>query len=387
MYQSRSSFAVEQWRDWRFHMTNLIRNKDGIGQWISLTPAEEAAIDAVRGTYRWMVTPYYASLMDKFNDRCPIRLQALPHLDEMRVDPTAEVDPVGDMLNLKTRRVVHKYPNRVVILVSDTCPVYCRHCTRKYHTTDINGTYFNTSLDKSYDADLEYIQSHPEIDDVLLTGGDPLILPDSKLEQIIRALRAIPHVNIIRLGTRYPVLLPQRVTDEMCRMLERYHPIWVSTHFNHPVEITEEAAAACDRLLRHGIPVQNQTVLLKGINDDPETMRALLKGLVGIRVRPYYLYHCDNVSGVSHFATSIETGLEIMEALQGFETGFSVPSYVLTTKLGKIPVQRPYLTEFGGRHFARNYKKAVEDVTDYLAHRVDASDAALVSPAQENAAE
>ncbi|QCO00274.1 arginine 2,3-aminomutase (plasmid) [Azospirillum argentinense] len=366
MFLDRSQFPDHQWADWRFHMTNLIRSRDALSRWVRLTPAEEDAIDAVNGTYLWMATPYYASLMDKYDDACPIRRQTIPHLDEMRRPVTSHVDPVGDMLNLKTRRIVHKYPNRVVMLVSDTCPVYCRHCTRKFHTTDVSGTYYKDGDQKGYEADFDYIRRNSMIDDVLLTGGDPLTLTDNKLEHIVSELRKIPHVNIIRIGSRYPVFLPQRITPEFCALLEKYHPVWLSTHFNHPVEVTEEAAEACDRLLRHGIPVQNQTVLLKGINDDAEVMRQLFKKLVGIRVRPYYLYHCDNVTGVSHFATSVETGAAIMESLTGFETGFSVPTYVLTTKIGKIPIQRSYFESVDGWPYVRNYKHEVEDAVPYI---------------------
>ncbi len=305
--------------------------------------------------------------MDKYDANCPIRLQTIPHLREMKIETNSDNDPVGDTSNLKTARVIHKYPNRIVLLVSDTCPVYCRHCTRKFHTTDVEGTYFGSDLAASYEEDFAYIESHPEIDDVLLTGGDPLIHYDKFLEVIIKRLRSIKHINIIRIGSRYPVFAPQRITEKFCQMLEKYHPIWVNTHFNHPKEVTEEAATACDRLLRHGIPVQNQSVLLKGINDDVETMRSLLKALLRIRVRPYYLYHCDNVSGVSHFMTTLEKGKEIMDAMVGFETGFSVPQYVVTTTLGKLAVNREYvITQEDGRIIGRNYKKESLDVTEYI---------------------
>jgi lysine 2,3-aminomutase len=363
MLLQADSFTKAEWDSLSFHMHNLIRTEEQLQAWVELTTDERAAIRATEGKYRWLITPYYAALMDKHNPRCPIRLQAIPNGREMENVPGTEVDPVGDMHNSKTRRIVHKYPNRVVFLVSDTCPVYCRHCTRKFHTTDLEGSYYNQAFAKSYEADFEYIRAHPEIDDVLLTGGDPLILPDHKLEAIISTLRSIPHINIIRLGTRYPVFLPQRVTAEFCAMLARYHPVWLNTHFNHPVEVTADAAAACDRLLRHGVPVQNQSVLLKGVNDDVETMRALVKGLLKIRVRPYYLYHCDNVTGVAHFMTTIDKGRQILDALVGFETGFSVPSYVLTTGLGKIPIQRDYLEQHEGRLVARNYQGRSQDVT------------------------
>ena len=254
MFYTKNSFDKNEWDSPAFHMHNLIRTEEELSKWVRLTEGEKRAIKAVEGKYLWMITPYYASLMDKEDPNCPIRLQAIPHEDEMRAFKGASVDPVGDTQNTKTRRVIHKYPNRIVLLVSDTCPVYCRHCTRKFHTTDVEGSYFNDNFAKSYEADFEYIRNHKEIDDVLLTGGDPLILSDKKLEYIISTLRSIPHVNIIRLGTRYPVFLPQRVTDEFCAMLAKYHPVWLNTHFNHPVEITEDAAQACDKLIRHGIP-------------------------------------------------------------------------------------------------------------------------------------
>lgn len=357
----------EEWSDWRYHMTHLIRSVADLEKWITLSDRERAGIEQTKDYYKWMVTPYYASLMHPTDDTCPIRLQSIPHSSEGQAAFNADVDPVGDRTYSKTRRVVHKYPNRIILLVSDTCPVYCRHCTRKFHTTSTSGTYYNENFSLSYEPDFEYIRAHPEISDVLLTGGDPLILTDAKLEFIIKELRAIPHVKIVRIGSRYPVFLPQRITPALCAMLSKYHPVWLSTHFNHPVEVTEEAAAAVDLLLRHGIPVQNQTVLLKGVNDDLETMRTLNRRLLEIRVRPYYLYHADNVTGVSHFRTTVEKGLEIMEGLVGFETGFSVPTYVITTELGKIPVSNEYYRHDGKRRLIRNYKGEQADITRYLA--------------------
>lgn len=367
LYLGKNSFKKELWDDPKFQLRNLIKTPEDMAKWIDLTDKEKEAMVAVKDKYLWQCTPYYASLMDKHDENCPIRLQTLPHIKELDVLENADDDPVGDTENLKTARVIHKYPNRIVLLVSDTCPVYCRHCTRKFHTTDVTGTYFGSDLAASYEDDFAYIEAHPEIDDVLLTGGDPLMLYDKHLEAIIKRLRSIKHINIIRLGTRYPVFAPQRITDKFCQMLEKYHPIWLNTHFNHPKEITDEAAAACDTLLRHGIPVQNQSVLLKGVNDDVDTMQELLKGLLRIRVRPYYLYHCDNVSGVSHFMTSLEKGKEIMNSLVGFVTGFSVPSYIVTTTLGKIPVNQDYIsTDKEGKMIARNYKQQELDITEYI---------------------
>lgn len=329
--------------DWRRQMAHRITTLEELREWIEVTPGEEEAIRRSEGKYRWSITHYYASLMDPHDEHCPVRRQAVPSLREFDPPPEASVDPVGDMYYRKTNRVVHKYPDRIVFLVTAVCPVYCRHCTRKYHTTDMDGTYFEEKESKSLEQDFAYIAAHPEIRDVLLTGGDPLVYPDEKLGFILRSLRAIEHVEIIRIGSRFPVLMPARITPELCKLLEEVHPVWLNTHFNHPKEITPEAAAACDRLLRHGVPVQNQSVLLKGVNDDAETMRALVHGLLKIRVRPYYLYHCDNVVGVSHFMTSLEEGRAIMEQLAGYTTGFAVPQYVLTTDLGKIPASRQML--------------------------------------------
>lgn len=332
------------WSDWRSQMEHRICTAEELKKWIDLTTEEESAIDKCAGRYRWTITPYYASLMSRTDPNCPVRRQAVPSLLEFEHFPEADVDPVGDRAYRKTNRVVHKYRDRVMLLVTQACPVYCRHCTRKFHTTDLEGTYFGEKEAHSFAEDFAYIESHPEIRDVLLSGGDPLVYSDERLDYILHNIRRIPHVEIIRIGTRFPVLLPQRITADLCDMLERYHPLWLNTHFNHAKEITADSAAACDRLIRHGIVVQNQSVLLKGVNDDLATLRDLLVGLLKIRVRPYYLYHCDNVTGVSHFATTIE-GRSLMRALFGRVTGFAVPQYVLTTYQGKIPLAPNYVRE------------------------------------------
>ncbi len=354
------------WSDWLSQMQHRITTVEELREWINVTDDEAAAIVASEGKYLWSITPYYASLMDRDDPNDPVRLQAVPSLNEFVHYENSSVDPVGDMVYRKTNRVVHKYPDRVIMLVTDLCPVYCRHCTRKYHTTDVSGTYFGDGELASWEQDFDYIARTPAIRDVLLTGGDPLTLSDARLEYIISNLRKIPHVEIIRIGSRYPVLLPQRITPEFCEMLDRYQPIWLNTHFNHPKEITPEAAAAVDRLLRHGIPVGNQTVLLKGVNDNLETMRKLMAGLVRIHVRPYYLYHCDNVTGVSHFVTDLEVGREIMRGLIGHMTGFSVPQYVLTTPLGKIPLWEEQIHSGDDGLWVHNYKGETMLVDDFM---------------------
>jgi lysine 2,3-aminomutase len=352
--------------DWRSQLRHRITTLDQLRRWIDVTPEEAEAIEACQGRYRWSVTPYYASLMDREDPTCPIRRLAIPSLGEFERYPGASVDPVGDTVYRKTNRVVHKYPDRIIMLVTRMCPVYCRHCTRKYHTMDVEGTYFETGEAASWDADFDYIARHPEIRDVLLTGGDPLMYSDAKLEPILARLREIPHVEIVRIGSRLPAVLPQRVTPELCDMLAHYHPLWFNTHFNHPQEITPQAAEACDRLLRRGIVVQNQSVLLRGINDDLDTMRTLLTELLRIRVRPYYLYHCDNAVGVSHLATSLEKGRAIMRGLVGHITGFAIPQYVLTTPLGKIPLWEENIHHDEEGYWVENYHGERMRVDDLL---------------------
>ena len=360
---TKEEYKQEDWDNWRWQMSHALRKSEDLSKWLNLTEEETSAIKHTSEQYKWRVTPYYASLMDKEDPNCPVRLQALPHNNEMVQYEDSDVDPVGDTIYRKTNRIVHKYPDRVIFLVTEVCPVYCRHCTRKFHTTDKEGSYFEESEGAPYELDYKYLEEHPEIKDVLLTGGDPLTYADHKIEAILKRLREIPHIEIIRIGSRYPVLLPQRITEDFCNMLEKYHPIWFSTHFNHPKELSEEAVAACDRLLRHGVPVQNQTVLLKGINDDSETMRQLMRGLLRARVKPYYIYHCDNVSGVSHFMTSVEKGREIMASLIGHMSGYALPRYIVTTKLGKIPLERTYVINEGDVLTVENYKGETMDLS------------------------
>lgn len=348
--------ASFDWEDWRAQLQHRITTLEELRKWIAVSPEEAQAIAACEGKYRWSITPYYASLMDPEDPACPVRQLAVPRPEEFLAYPGAGVDPVGDMLYRRTNRVIHKYPDRAILLVTGLCAVYCRHCTRKYHTADFGGTYFGEDEAASWEPDFAYIEQHSELRDILLTGGDPLIYSDERLEPILARLRTIPHVEIIRIGSRMPVVLPQRITEGLATMLERYHPLWLNTHFNHPKEITSEAAAACDRLLRHGIVVQNQSVLLKGINDDLPTLRRLLTELLKIRVRPYYLYHCDNALGISQFVTTLEAGRALMRGLKGYLTGFAVPEYVITTPLGKIPLCEEWLHCDENGYWVENYE-------------------------------
>lgn len=329
----------DQWSDWRWHMRNRITDADALRGWLQPTEEEEAGIVGTEGIFQWSITPYYASLMDPDDPTCAIRRQVVPLMDELAPDFVGVEDPLEEVAHSPVKNLIHNYRDRVAFCVTSQCAIYCRYCLRKRM---VGEAAFMMRKDELREA-IAYIAAHPEIRDVLLTGGDPLTLGEANIDWLLTELRAIDHVDIIRIGTRMPVKLPQRITPELCAVLEKHHPVWVNTHFNHPKELTPEAGAAIDRLLRAGVPVGNQTVLLRGINDSPEIMRELCEGLVRMRVRPYYLYQAQLIGGTAHLRTSIETGLHIMNELQGHLTGFAIPKYVLDTPYGKIPMTRDYL--------------------------------------------
>lgn len=327
-----------QWRDWVWQMQERIRSARALERYVTPTEDERRAIEALAERFRFVITPYYASLMDPDDPDCPIRRQVVPRTAELD-DPAGLADPLDEVAHSPVKNVIRVYPDRIAFCVNNECALYCRFCLRKRMVGDEEWVMKKRELEVA----LDWIRRTPAIRDVLLTGGDPLVFSDDKLEWLVAELRGIPHVEVIRLGTRLPVTLPFRVTDALCRMLERYHPVWVNTHFNHPRELTPEAAEACDRLLRAGIPVGNQSVLLRGINDDPGVMKALCEGLVRIRVRPYYCYQAQLLEGTEHFRVPIERGLEIFRALRGRTSGFAIPTYVLDTPYGKVPLGYPYL--------------------------------------------
>jgi lysine 2,3-aminomutase len=335
-----------QWRDWRWQMRNRIHHPDQLRTFITPTDDELEAIVVTDGIFRWNITPYYAALMDPHDPGCPIRRQVVPRMSEMQPDIVGVVDPLEEEAHSPVKNLIHNYRDRVAFCVTAECAIYCRYCLRKRMVGDAGFFMNKAELQEA----LDYLAAHPEIRDVLLTGGDPLIFGEANLEWLLGRLRAIPHIEVIRLGTRLPVTLPYRITPALCALLERYHPVWINTHFNHPRELTEEAAEACARLLRAGVPVGNQTVLLRGINDDAETMRVLCEGLVRMRVRPYYLYQAQLIGGTAHFRTSIEKGMEIMAVLQGRTSGFALPRYVLDTPFGKVPLNGSYVRGRAGDH-------------------------------------
>ncbi len=320
------------WDDWRWQLRNRITTLDELWRVVPPDESETERLRHVVAQFPLSITPYYASLID-FDDRqCPIRRQVVPSIEEIG-DSDGVEDPLGEVEQSPVQNVIQIYPDRVALTAVKQCPVFCRFCFRKrLFSTAREGA--GCGLEKS----IEYIRGTPQIKDVLVTGGDPLIASDSFLERLLKSLRSIPHVEIIRIGTRAPVVLPQRITPGLCAILSRYHPLWVNTHFNHPKEITPEAQEACDKLSRAGIPLGNQSVLLKGVNDDPDTMRELVRGLVRMRVRPYYLFQCHLVRGTRHFRTTIEQGLRISGALRGHVSGIANPLFVVDTPDGKVPV-------------------------------------------------
>ena len=341
-----------EWADWRWQMRNLVRTPAAFRELLQLPEAETAAITALQSRSRIAITPYYFSLIDTADPLDPIRRMMVPSAAELA--PSGLIDPLGEVADRAAPGIIHRYPDRVLFIVTEFCSSYCRFCVRKRNWTASDAARTRADVD----AAIAYIRSNTQIRDVLVSGGDPLTLPLDQLDYILRELRSIPHIEIVRIGSREPVMLPMRITDDLLRILDRGRPVWLNTHFNHPREITEEAAAACDRLSRAGVPLGNQSVLLAGVNDDLATMRDLVHGLLRIRVRPYYLYHADPVEGAAHLRTSIAKGIELIEGLRGHTTGFAVPTYVVDAPGGggKIPVSPEYVVRAGpGELVLRNY--------------------------------
>ncbi len=318
---------------WKWQVENTISSIDGLKKYINLNSEEEQGIELAESEFSWHITPYYAGLMAKDDRDCPIRKQAVPQRQEL-YDEIGVIDPLEEEKHNPAPNVIKVYPDRIAWTVSNDCPALCRHCLRKRM---VAREQFDFS-EEARNAALDYIARTPEIRDVLITGGDPLMYPDELIDDILGRLRRIPHVEIVRIGSRTPCTMPQRITDRLCRILKKYHPLWFNTQFNHPKELTEEARIACGRLADAGIPLGNQSVLLRGINDDPPVMKALVQGLVKFRVRPYYIYQAQTLKGTSHFICPVEKGIEIIRSLRGYTTGFAVPVYLLDTPYGKIPM-------------------------------------------------
>lgn len=342
------------WEDWRWQLRNRIRTRDILEKILKLTNQEIKGIDGSGSKLTMSIPPYWASLMDFENSKCPIRLQTVPQGYELETVDEEMRDPCGEDSHSPVHGLVHRYPDRVLFLVNEMCAMYCRYCTRSRMVGDGK----RTLSPETYNAALDYIRSNKKIRDVLISGGDPLTMNDRMLEYLIKSLKDIRHVEFVRMGTRIPVTLPQRVTPELVAMLKKYSPIWMSIHFNHPLEITKRVKRACDMIADHGIPMGSQTVLLKGVNDNPTVMKKLMHELLKIRVRPYYIYQCDPILGSSHFRTPVSVGLNIMENLRGHTTGYAVPTYVIDGPGGggKIPLSPSYIvSQEKGKTVLRNY--------------------------------
>lgn len=365
-FNMKNDFAwvpAEQWNDWRWQFRNRIQSAEELRKYLDLTENELEGIEKCLSSYRMAITPYYLSLIDPDDPYDPIRRQAIPGTEELYYAPEDQRDPLHEETDSPCTGLTHRYPDRVLFLVTNQCSSYCRHCTRRRFSGQED-----TALTKSeIDASIAYIRAHSEVRDVLISGGDPLTLSDENLEYVLAKVREIPHVEIIRIGTRTPIVMPQRITPQLCAMLKKYHPLWVNIHFNHPKEITPEAAKACDMLADAGIPLGNQSVLLAGVNDCVHVMRELVRKLLTIRVRPYYIYQCDLSLGLSHFRTDVAKGLEIIEGLQGHTTGFAVPTLVIDAPGGggKIPIIPNHIVSQGyHRYVLRNFEGRLTTYTE-----------------------
>jgi len=353
----------EEWKDWKWQVRNRIETLADLKRHINLTPSEEEGVKKSLETLRMAITPYYLSLINIDDPDDPIRKQAIPTELELKISNADLFDPLGEDEDAPVPGLTHRYPDRVLFLITDRCAMYCRHCTRRR---------FAGQTDRQLPSDriqmgIDYIARTPQVRDVLLSGGDALLVGDKLLESIIQRLREIPHVEIIRIGTRVPVVAPQRITDDLVNMLRKYHPIWVNTHFNHSNEITPESTEACARMADAGIPLGNQSVLLRGVNDNVDVMKALVHNLVKIRVRPYYIYQCDLSMGLEHFRTPVSKGIEIIENLRGHTSGLAVPTYVVDAPGGggKIPVAPTYLiSQSPGKVVLRNFEGVITTYTE-----------------------
>jgi lysine 2,3-aminomutase len=348
----------KQWNDWIWQLDNRITTIEDVVRVFNPSQQVIDGMKAVSSQFKLSITPYYASLVDMQSDHCPIKAQAIPSIVEADIVESDMLDPLEEDRDSPVPGLTHRYPDRVLLLITDVCSMYCRHCTRRrlvgQEDRTFDPTYFQQAID--------YIATHSEIRDVIISGGDPLMVSDKKMEHVLKSLRAIPHVEIIRIGSRLPVVLPMRITPALIKMMRKYHPVYISTHFNHVKEITPESTKACNLLADGGFPVNNQTVLLRGVNDCPHVIKQLNQKLLTLRVRPYYLYQCDLSKGISHFRTSLGSGIQIIEALRGHTSGLAVPTFVvdLPGGGGKVPVMPNYMiTRSDDKTVLRNYEGAI----------------------------
>ncbi len=352
-----------EWNDWKWQVKNRIETYEELSKYFTFAPEEAEGIKKALAKFRMAITPYYLSLIDPNDPFDPIRRQAIPQGAECNIAPADLNDPLHEDEDSPAPGLTHRYPDRVLFLITDMCSMYCRHCTRRRFA----GQKDDESPSERIEKCLAYIEKTPQVRDVLLSGGDALMVSDKKLEYIIQRLRAIPHVEIVRIGSRTPVVCPQRITPELCEMLKKYHPIWLNTHFNHPNEFTPEAEQALARLANAGIPLGNQTVLLRGVNDCVHVMKKLMHELVRNRVRPYYIYQCDLSMGLEHFRTPVSKGIEIIENLRGHTSGYAVPTFVVDAPGGggKTPVMPQYvISQSPDKVILRNFEGVITTYTE-----------------------
>lgn len=354
-YWAADGVSVSEWARASWQLKNRVRTLAELEERLDLSEEERAGVLLTGTKLASAVTPHFFNLIDPADPACPIRRQVIPRIEETLENSEELSDPCGEDSHMPVPGLVHRYPDRVLFLVTDRCASYCRYCTRSRVVSGVG----DKQLETRWDAAFEYLAQTPHVRDVLLSGGDPLLLSDGRLEKILSRLRAIPHIQFVRIGSRIPIFLPQRITPELCDMLRKYHPLFLSVHTNHPRELTTEVREALGRLADAGIPMGNQAVLLKGVNDDPLVQRALVHKLLMCRVRPYYLYQCDPITGSAHFRTPMERGLEIVESLRGHTTGYAVPQFVIDAPGGggKIPLNPDYVVRHGRQGTVlRNYE-------------------------------
>jgi lysine 2,3-aminomutase len=348
--------SAADWNDWRWQLRHRVRTAADFAQVLTLAPAEQAAFDRQPQRFSTAVTPYFLSLLDPHDPESPLRRTMVPVAAEFETHAGDMIDPLAEDRHMPVPGLVHRYPDRVLFLVTDYCPVYCRYCTR---ARMVGGSTEFAGTRRQWQRGIDYIAATPAVRDVLISGGDPLVLDDAQLEWLLARLRAIPHVEMIRLGTKVPLVLPQRVTPALCRMLRRWHPLYISLHAMHPAELTPESGQACERLADAGIPLGSQTVLLAGINDDVDTLRELMHGLLRVRVRPYYLLQCDPITGSGHLRTPLARGTELIRGLRGHTSGYAVPQFIVDLpdgggKIALVPDHSEGHT--GAAHVFSNYE-------------------------------
>jgi lysine 2,3-aminomutase len=358
------SATEKDWNSWQWQVKNGITSINQLRQILNLSEPELLAIDNDKYALPLRITPYYASLLSPDDPNQPLRRTMVPTVNEVTMSRGELADPLGEEHHSPVPNLVHRYPDRVLFLSTGFCSAYCRYCTRS-HMVAKDKCHIGI---KAWEPALQYIRDHSEIRDVLISGGDPLTMPDPHIEYLLSSLRSIPHIEIIRIGTKVPVVLPQRITKTLVNMLKKYHPLFMSIHFSHPDELTPEVVEACGRLADAGIPLGSQTVLLKGVNDDLETMRSLMHGVLKARVRPYYIYQCDPIPGSSHFRTHVAKGLDIIKGLRGFTSGYAVPTFVIDAPGGggKIPLlPEYYLGSENGEVLLKNYEDKIYTYPDF----------------------